>query len=68
MNDLLKKKIQQMVSKAIEDTFSDSLIYGVGFLRVTTDGNDLDIQHIPFAELEGELEKVVELKKFAVRN
>ena len=68
MNDLLKKKIEQMVSKAIEDTFSDSLIYGVGFLRVTTDGNDLDIQHVPFAELENELEKVVELKKFVVRN
>lgn len=68
MNQLLKKKIEQMVSKAIKDTFSDSLIYGVGFLKVTTDGTDLDIQHIPFAELEGVLEKVVEIKKFVVRN
>jgi hypothetical protein len=68
VNDLLKKKIEQMVSQAIEDTFSDSLIYGVGFLKVTTDGTDLDIQHIPFAELDVELEKVVELKKFMVSN
>jgi len=68
MNDLVKKQIEQMVSRAIEDTFSDSLIYGVGFLKVITNGDDLDIQHIPFAELEGELEKVVEFKKFAVRN
>lgn len=68
MNDILKNKIAQMVSKAIDDTFQDSLIYGVGFLKVTTDGNDLDIQHIPFAELDVELEKVVELKKFVVRN
>lgn len=68
MSQLLKKKIEQMVSQAIEDTFADSLIYGVGFLKVTTDGTDLDIQHIPFAELDVELEKVVELKKFVVGN
>ena len=69
-NDIMKikAKVAQMVSEAIDKTFQDSLIYGVGFLRVTTDGNDLDIQHVPFEELEDELEKVVELKKFVVRN
>jgi hypothetical protein len=64
----LKKRVAEMVSEAIDKTFQDSLIYGVGYLRVTTDGNDLDIQHVPFAELEVELERVVEHKKLMVKN
>jgi hypothetical protein len=64
----LKKRVAEMVSEAIDKTFQDSLIYGVGYLRVTTDGKDLDIQHVPFAELEVELERVVEHKKLMVKN
>jgi hypothetical protein len=64
----LKKLVSEMVSEAIEKTFNETLIYGVGFLRVTTDGKDLDIQHVPFAELEVELERVIEHKKLMVKN
>jgi len=64
----LKKKVSEMVSEAIERTVEDSMVYGVGFLKVTTDGDNLDVQHVPFAELDVELEKVVEHKKFTVRN
>jgi hypothetical protein len=64
----LKKKVSEMVSEAIEKTVEDSMVYGVGFLKVTTDGGNLDVQHVPFAELDVELEKVVEHKKLMVRN
>jgi hypothetical protein len=64
----LKKRVAGMVSEAIEKTFNESLIYGVGFLRVTTDGGKLEVQHVPFAELDIELEKVLEHKKLMARN
>lgn len=64
----LKKRVAEMVSEAIEKTFQDATIYGVGFLRVIINGNDFDVQHVPFVELDVELEKVVEHKKLMVRN
>ena len=63
MDDVFTKAINQMISKAIEDCFTDSLIYGTGYIKVTQDNGALQIEHVPFVDVKKELEGFVELQK-----
>jgi hypothetical protein len=63
MDDSLVKTINQMISKAIEDCFTDSLIYGIGYIKVTQDEGALQIEHVPFSDVKEELEGFIELEK-----
>lgn len=62
----IEQIIQQKVSEALEGSFMDAQVYGVGFIRIQVDGNDISVEHIPFKDVDKELEKVVEQKKFIV--
>ena len=63
MNDL-EKFIQQKVSEALEGSFMDAQIYGVGFIKIQIEGTDIEVNHVPLKEVEQELEKAVELTKY----
>lgn len=63
MDDSFAKAVNVMISKAINDCFTESLIYGTGYIKVTQDNNSLKIEHVPFADVEKELEGFVEIKK-----
>ena len=63
----IEQLIQQKVSQALEGSFMDAQIYGVGFIRIEIKNNDISVEHVPFDKLETELEKVVEQKKLIVR-
>lgn len=63
MDDSFAKAVNVMISKAINDCFTESLIYGTGYIKVTQDNNSLKIEHVPFADVEKELEEFVEIKK-----
>lgn len=63
MDDSFAKAVNVMISKAINDCFNESLIYGTGYIKVTQDNNSLKIEHVPFADVEKELEEFVEIKK-----
>ena len=63
MDDSFAKAINEMISGAINDCFTDSLVYGTGYIKVTHDDGALKIEHIPFSEVEKELEGFVEMKK-----
>jgi hypothetical protein len=63
MNDL-EKYIQQKVTEALEGSFMDAQVFGVGFIKIQIEGTDITVDHIPLKEIEQELQKVVEQKKF----
>jgi hypothetical protein len=63
----IEQLIQQKVSEALEGSFMDAQVYGVGFIRIQVEGNDISVEHVPFDEVDTELEKVVEQKKLMVR-
>jgi len=63
----IEQIIQQKVSEALEGSFMDAQVYGVGFIKIQIVGNDISVQHIPFDTVDKELEHVVEHKKFLVK-
>jgi len=63
----IEQLIQQKVSEALEGSFMDAQVYGVGFIKIQIVGNDISVQHIPFDTVDKELENVVEHKKFLVK-
>jgi ribosomal protein S6E (S10) len=60
----LEKFIQKKVSEALEGSFMDAQVYGVGFIKIEIDGGDIDVQHVSFQDIEETLEKIVNQKKF----
>jgi len=62
----IEQLIQQKVSQALEGSFMDAQVYGVGFIRIQVEGNDISVEHVPFNDVDKELEKVIEQKKFTV--
>lgn len=63
MEDSFSRFINTMTSKAIEDCFSDTVVYGTGYLKVIYYNQSFRIEHIPFSEVDKELTGFVELKK-----
>lgn len=63
----IQELIQKKVSEALEGSFMDAQVYGVGFIRIQIVQDDISVEHIPFNEIDRELEKVVEQKKFLVK-
>lgn len=63
----IEQIIQQKVSEALEGGFMDAQVYGVGFLRIQIEGTDISVDHVPFDDIDKELEKIVEYKKFMTR-
>jgi pectate lyase len=64
MKDIVQH-VKDTVSAALEGSFTDANVYGVGFIRVSLDENrNLVVQHVPFKQLNVELERVVEQQKW----
>lgn len=63
----IQELIQKKVSEALEGSFMDAQIYGVGFIRIQIVQDDISVEHVPFDDVDKELEKVVEQKKLTVR-
>lgn len=61
--DQLHKLLNTMISKAINDCFTDSLVYGTGYIRVTYKEGELSVENVPFKDIEKELQSVVEISK-----
>lgn len=63
----IKDLIDKQISKALEDTFMDATVYGVGFIRVQFIDNDLSVENISYKEAKQEFEKIAELEKLLVK-
>jgi hypothetical protein len=67
MDDLLTKQINAMISTAISECFSNSLIYGTGYIKVTNLDAGVKIENIPVDQIEAELKAFIEHKKLFVQ-
>lgn len=64
--DAIQEVIEAMVADALSGSFQDSLVYGSGYIKVTDDANGIQIKHVPFKEMEQELERVKEINKWTM--
>lgn len=62
----LEKYIQQKVSEALEGSFSDAQIYGIGLIKIEVNGSDVNVEHVAFDQVEDLLEKIAQQKKFLI--
>lgn len=63
----IQELIQKKISEALEGSFMDAQVYGVGFIRIQIVDQDISVEHVPFDDVDKELEKVIEHKKLMVR-
>ncbi len=64
MSNDLEKYIQSKVQKALEGSFTEAQIYGVGYIKISVNENNLEVEHIPLSEVESEFENFKLLKPF----
>jgi hypothetical protein len=59
-----EKYIQAKVAEALEKCFTDAVVFGQGYVKVVYLDGDIDIKHIPFENVEAELEYLQKIKKY----
>ncbi len=59
----------EMMTEVVEDCFDDSLQFGIGIIKMQRDfDGSIKIEHVPFDNLEKELQMILELKKLIPDN
>lgn len=67
MSNEVMKHINAKIQEALTGCFDDSMVYGVGFIKVELDEKrNLTVEHVPFTTLDEVLERVKEHKKHIV--
>lgn len=65
--DKIRQYIQSKITEALEGSFDDALVYGVGFIRISLDDQrDINVSHVSYDEIEKALEEIVERKKYFI--
>lgn len=60
----LEEQISKQVGEAIHGAFQDQLVYGAGYIKVSTDANGIvNVTHIPFVDVPAELDEVLSVKR-----
>lgn len=61
------KYVNEKISEALTGSFEDATNYGVGYIRISINGVDgVTVEHVPFTEMDKEIEKIAEHKKYIV--
>lgn len=65
--DKIRQYIQSKITEALEGSFNDALVYGVGFIRISLDDQrDINVSHVSYDEIAKALEEIVERKKYFI--
>ena len=61
--------ISEIMTEVVESCFLESLKFGIGIIKMQRDlDGSIKIEHVPFQNLEKELEMIVQLKALTPEN
>jgi hypothetical protein len=55
-----------MTNLAIDGATKDCFVYGTGYIKFSNTDQGVTVEHIPFNDMEQELEGIKEIKKWTI--
>jgi hypothetical protein len=64
--DHIARLIAEMTNLAIDGATKDCFVYGTGYIKFSNTDQGVTVEHIPFNDMEQELEGIKEIKKWTI--